>query len=187
MRIRSLTIATVLLTAMLLVPVSSYAIIDGWVYGGYTFAGDFKYKTKELFTSVSKSKDLNGFEYGALAHVNFGMPMVFSLGLGGFFQQTPTKDVTKTDYGIDAMFMLKLPVIPFNPYVRGGVSINQNLKYDISGASDKSKYFNAYYAGGGIAVKVVAIVYVFGEYLYNWTIDGKGRSNSVHAGAGIYF
>ncbi len=187
MHMKSLRIAAVMLAAMLLIPASSYAIIDGWVYGGYTFAGNFKYESKELFTSAHKSKNLNGFEYGALAHVNFGMPMVFSLGLGGFFQQTPTKDVTKTDYGLDAMFVLRLLGGFINPYARGGVSIKQDLKYDIQGARDKSDYFNAYYAGGGVAVKVVAIVYVFGEYLYNWTIDGKGRSNSVHAGAGIYF
>jgi hypothetical protein len=177
-----------LVTAVLLVvPVSSYAIVDLGVYGGYTFSGEITYE--------DISKDTTGYEYGVLGHLNGSViPMVLSVGIGGFYQRAPLEyeadgknvETTKTAYGLDGIIMLELPIL-IHPYVRGGVAIKEKLETKIGAIEySESSSFDSYYFGIGGALTIFPMVQLFGEYMYNTSKqedDVELKSNSVHVGA----
>lgn len=174
--------------AIVLLPTTSFAIVDLGMYGGYTFAGKFD------APNISNA-DTNGWQYGFIGHLNGSViPMILSMGIGGFFQRSPLSytvagndfDLTKTMYGIDAIAMLELPIL-IHPYARAGIAINEKveLKYPGGSWSDEKK-FNSYYFGLGAAFTVFPFVQVFGEYLYNYSKledDATLKSNSINIGA----
>ena len=180
------------LVILFFVPASSYAIVDASIYGGYSFSG-----TLDI---GDKSGDLDGWEYGFLAHVHTGIPYLFTIGVGGFYQYSPMEyeiddkeDATRKTYGLDGYFQIDLPFIVINPYIRGGIAIKDETEienYSTSGEDMvKDKYFGSYYFGIGIGYIIVDAavldVSIFGEYLYTTSKledDVELKGNAVHFG-----
>ncbi len=175
-----------MLALVMSVPVSSYAIVDAAVYGGYSYAN---------LDTDAYQENMNGWEYGFWGHLNFGLPMLFSVGVGPFYQKTATKyDVGGTDYdadrvmwGIDVMASLELPIF-IHPYIRMGIAIKEELQLDQSGGTliKDEKYFNSHYYGIGAAFSVFPMVRLFGEYVFNYSNQEDNtviKSNAVHVGA----
>jgi hypothetical protein len=184
-----LTRTVILVLAVLcFIPASSYAIVDIGVYGGYSFAGKLEWDTID--------KNVNGWEYGVLGHINHTFLGLLELGIGGYAQWAPLKysvggkdyELTKSTYGIDGLALLDLPVFPLNPYVRGGIGVYEQVKVEapVVGSETKSEYFKSYYFGGGIALGIFPFVQIFGEYLYTRSKQEDGvtiKGNAVHMGA----
>jgi hypothetical protein len=181
---------------ILLIPAASYAIVDFSAYGGYSFAGDID--------DGNNKGDIDGWQYGFYGHLNTGIPMLFTVGLGGFYQIAPHKydtgnsdwgeiDVTKNTYGLDAYVQLDLPFLPVYPYVRAGLAIKEKIEIDSDfGSQTYSENFKSSYYGVGASYSVFdAIVWdlqLFVEYLYYTSKqekDIKITGNSINAGLKI--
>lgn len=181
------------LVILFFVPAASYAIVDASIYGGYSFGGtlDLDYD----------SGDLSGWEYGFLAHINTGIPYVFTIGIGGFYQYSPMEyeiddkeDATRKTYGLDGYFQIDLPFIIINPYIRGGIAIKDEteIEYEVGGTAEdmvKDKYFGSYYFGVGIGYTIfeaaILDLSIFGEYLYTTSKledDVELNGHAVHLG-----
>lgn len=175
------------LAIALFIPASSYALVDFGVYGGYSYAN--------IDTEVYQ-EDMNGWEWGMLGHVNTGLPMLFSVGLGAFYQRTnadfeignTTVDADRVMWGIDVMATLELPIF-IHPYLRMGIAIKEELEIDQGNNTTtvtNEKYFNSHYYGIGAQFSVFPMVRVFGEYVFNYSNqenDTVVKSNAIHVGA----
>jgi len=184
---KSIKIAVAMLAVLLMVPVSSYAIVDIGAYGGYSYAN---------IDTGAKQDDINGWEYGAFGHLNTGLPMLFTIGLGGFYQvNSSTLDVNSEDvdvervvYGLDAMFTLELPLLPVNPFVRGGIAINESYEVKLPNSDAEDEKFKSYFFALGAGYKVFPMTSLFLEYMYtisNRDNDVTISTHSVHLGAMI--
>ena len=82
--------------------------------------------------AAAVSNDVNGWQYGAYGHLNTGIPMVLTVGLGGFYLIAPMNDIdaTKKSVGLDAYARIDLPVLPVNPYARYGIAIKETVEFD---------------------------------------------------------
>ena len=200
-RLKQIRNFSVVLLALLLIPSISYALVDASVYGGYDFGGKLEGATG------TKDADVNGYHYGARVHANTGIPMVFSIGGGMFYQIAPLKykvagkkeDLKKETLGIDVYAQLELPVLPVYPYVRYGIAINDKVDVtskDVTTGESRTdtlkKAFKSSYYGIGIAYSVldaaVLDVQIFAEYLYTTSKqekDVKLKGNAVNIGAQI--
>jgi hypothetical protein len=179
-----------LIAVILAMPVASYAIVDASIYGGYSFSGEM--------SGSGVTDDTKGWLYGFNGHVNTGIPYIFTIGLGGFYQMSPldvktsagTVNSNRTTYGIDVYGQLDLPFIPVNPYVRYGLGINDKIKVDNSGGSNTySKYFNSSYYGIGLGYSlfdaVLVDVKIFAEYRYTMSKLDSGiklKGNEIDFG-----
>jgi hypothetical protein len=134
---------------------------------------------------------MKGWEYGAFGHLNTGIPMLFTVGLGGFYQVTKSTyepgaveyDVTRTMYGIDAICILELPLLPVNPFLRGGLAINEEL--EIGDADPIEEKFKSYYVALGVGYSIFPMTKVFAEYVFNYSKQedsSKINSNAIHVG-----
>jgi hypothetical protein len=188
-RVYSLIIAA----AVIAWAVPSFALVDGEVYGGLTLGGDYKLSGD----GYNKTVNVNGWGYGARAHLTGGL-IVVDYGIGGFYQQKPldakigsTKfDVTNTSFGGDCF--LRLGIIPVvKPYVRAGLAFADYVESKASGVTTKSNWkgFNSYYTGFGVGLALpipVVTLMVFGEYLYNHQIySGKLTGNNINFGISL--
>lgn len=182
---KSLKLAALVFAALVLVPASSYAIIDVGAYGGYSLAS---------LETEAYTKDMNGWEYGFFGHISMGIPLLFSIGFGGFYQRADATvdfngtdvDTTRVSYGVDVMGTIDLPVIPINPFARAGIAINESYELDIAGAEKNDKKFGSYYFAIGIGYAVFPMTRLFVEYVYNYSKhdeDATIQSNSIHVGA----
>lgn len=183
---KSIKLIVAVLAVLVMIPASSYAIVDIGAYGGYSYAN---------LDTGALQQNMPGWEYGAFGHLNTGLPMLFTIGLGGFYQVTNSTldvagtgdvDVKRTMYGLDAIFILELPLLPVNPFARGGYAINEEFK--IGEADPTEKKFNSYYVAAGIQYSVFPMTRLFVEYVYNYSKqekDQKISSNAVHVGAMI--
>ncbi|MCU0822617.1 MAG: porin family protein [Spirochaetes bacterium] len=189
----------VLLAVMLMIPASSYALVDGSIYGGYAFGGKLE--------GTGETADVSGYHYGARVHANLGIPMVVSFGLGMFYEIAPMKyevngkedDLKKETLGIDVYAQLKLPVIPINPFIRYGIAINDKVEVtyqdqDAGGSATETfqENFKSSYYGIGIAYSlldaIVMDIQLFGEYLYTTSKQEKGielKGNVVNLGVQV--
>ena len=188
----------ILLSVILLIPASSFALVDASVYGGYAFGG-------KLEGGGGGSADVSGYHYGARAHANLGIPMVVSFGAGMFYQIAPMKyevngkkdDLKQETMGIDVYAQLKLPVIPINPFVRYGIAINDKVEVTYADAAGSrtntlKQNFKSSYYGIGIAYSlldaVVLDVQLIGEYLYTKTKQEDGitlKANAFNLGVQV--
>lgn len=182
--------ALVILTILLSIPAVSYAIVDASVFGGYSFAGKYE--------ASGSSSDTKGYQYGAYAHLNTGIPALFTVGLGGFYLIAPMTlettsgdiDATKKTVGIDVYAQIDLPVLPIFPYVRYGHAINEKLEVKNSGGTTTySKNFNSNYYGIGICKTLINAVkldlQLFVEYLRTSSKqekDVKTTGNVINVG-----
>lgn len=183
----------VLLAVIAFVPTSSYAIVDAEVYGGAFWGGEYY--------SGATAQDINvGPEYGFRGHLNFGIPLLFKVGAGFFYNKAPLKfeneaqnakyELTKTDLGIDMYAMLELPII-IHPYVRFGLSVTQDVevekKIGTTTTTEKySEHFKSSYYGFGLAFTVFPYIRLYGEYMYTISKQEDDREisgNAVHVGA----
>ncbi|MCX7679702.1 MAG: porin family protein [Spirochaetes bacterium] len=182
---KSVKIFALAVVGLMIVPATSFAFIDLGAYGGYSLAS---------LESNSMSEDLKGWEYGCFGHLTLGIPMLFSVGFGGFYHVTDATmdysgkktDVTRSSYGIDVMGTIELPMLPVNPFVRAGVAINETLEQELLNIAKKEKKFGSYYFAIGAGYSIFPFVRVFAEYVYNFSKqedDTKLMSNSLHIGA----
>jgi hypothetical protein len=158
------------LLLLLIIPAASYAIADVSVYGGYSFAGEMK--------GDVGNADVYGWQVGFYGHMNAGIPMIFTLGIGVFYQITPltlTYDSTEADAtmsaaGVDSYFQVDLPFLPVLPYARAGLAIREDLEIKYTGNTiSKDEYFKSYYYGFGLSYTLLDVVVwdlqLFAEYL----------------------
>jgi len=179
-----------ILTILLSIPAASYAIVDASVFGGYSFLGEYK--------DSGSSYDTKGYQYGAYAHLNTGIPALFTVGLGGFYTIAPMtvetsygdKDATKKTVGIDAYAQIDLPILPVFPYLRYGHAINEKLEVKNSGSTTTyNENFKSYYYGIGICKTLINAVkldlQLFVEYLRTSSKqenDVKTTGNVINVG-----
>jgi len=176
--------------AVLVWAAPSFALVDGEVFGGYNFGGEYR------GVGLQDSYSINGGDYGARAHLTGGF-LIVDYGLGGYFQQRPldfdvaSKSYTlvNTNYGFDGF--LRLGLIPIvKPYLRAGLSIaDYNEAKGNSQTRSETKYFNSYYTGIGVGLTLpvpVVTLMVYGEYLYNHQIyTGKLTGNTFNLGISL--
>jgi hypothetical protein len=174
-----------ILTIMLLIPASSYAIVDASIFGGRTFGG-------EIERSGSKT-DIDGWQYGAYGHINTGIPFVLTAGAGGFYLKAPLKgdvDAKKETVGVDVYAQLELPILPVYPYVRYGIAIREKVESESSGrTTDISENFKSHYYGLGLSRTLFSFVklkiMIFAEYIYTTSKqenDVKIKGHAVNVG-----
>lgn len=181
----------IIMAIVAMAPTASFAIVDISAYGGYSFANDIS------ITSLSSTSLKNGPEYGVFAHLNGGIPMLFSAGIGLFYNVAPLKysyagvsyDAKRVAYGFDLMGQLEMPIL-IHPYIRAGWALKETLEIEISGGpvqtSTKSKYFGSTYLGLGAALTVAPFIRVFAEYLYTYSKQSSDitvKGNAIHVGA----
>ena len=170
----------VITVAIALAPASAFAIVDIAGYGGYT-------------TGEYQKVDYSGPEYGAVGHLNYGIPMLIDIGIGAFYQRT-SYEIEQSGFkykgdrdivGLDAIATLELPII-VHPYVRGGIAFRDQLKSD---AGDKLKdNFKTYHAGVGAGITIFPMLRLFAEYIYTSaelkkdSVKYEIYTHSVHAG-----
>ncbi|MDY6935221.1 MAG: outer membrane beta-barrel protein [Spirochaetota bacterium] len=210
-QMRNAIAAILTISFMLFVPISGSAFIDIGLYMGRSVNGNME--LGELKTELGKdSTDVDGWEYGISAHLNTGVPLLFTAGIGLFYQITSLTydyrydginskelDTTKNTYGFDGYFQIDLPFLPIYPYVRAGTAIKDETKIDtveyIGTTQEtinekiKEKYFQSYYYGFGLSYTlydaVVMDLQLFAEYLITKSkqeSDIEIEGQSVRAG-----
>ena len=183
------------MAVMVFVATPSYALIDGEVFGGYSFAG--KFSTPEMAGVSGTDVTVKGFGYGARAHFPDGF-FIFTYGVGGYYQRKPLEysianqsaKLINNNYGFDGYFRLDLiPIV--KPYLRAGLSIADynNAQQGNTTVKMKTTYFNSYYTGIGVGFSLpipVVTLMIFGEYLYNHQIySGKLTGNTMNLGVSL--
>ncbi|HPA71715.1 MAG TPA: outer membrane beta-barrel protein [Spirochaetota bacterium] len=179
---KSIKLVVAVLAVLVMIPASSYALVDFGAYGGYSYAN---------LDTGGTQENIKGWEYGAFGHLNTGLPMLFTIGLGGFYQVTNSTlevnsedvDVTRTMYGLDAIFILELPLLPVNPFLRGGLAINEEL--EIGEGDPTEEKFKSYYVALGVGYSIFPMTKIFAEYVFNYSKqedDSKVNSNAIHVG-----
>ncbi len=202
-----------LLGILVFIPSTSFALFDVGVYGGYSFLGKVK---KDSTKDDVENYDLQGWEYGFIAHYNGKiLPVFLSYGIGTFVQYAPLqangveyypshvnnpteddKEETDVSYqkkqvGVDAYLQLNLLML--HPYVRIAWTVWEGVEgQNVDGAQivdKKQEYFKTYLTGVGLAVGVLPLIQVYVEYLYvtGESANNEVTNNSVHLGARIYF
>lgn len=162
-----------IMTAVLIVSfnVNSFALVDGAVWGGYVFKGEFD----------NSSDEIKGVNYGLKAHYNTSLIPLIELGLGGYYEISKYKfdvmddTLQRQSLGLDVNLILSLPIL--HPYVRGTYAFWD--KFD--GDTEK---FKAYGIGAGLEFTVFPFLRVFGEYMFENTehYSSKLKTNSVNFG-----
>ncbi len=158
------SIAVLFLTAFIMTPTLSFALVDIAIHGGYTFRGDIEI--------VDKSYDgVNGQNFGIMGHLNLNADL-FMLGMGVSYQKGEYKyDVNgdepefklKSSWGPDFILMLKLRA--FRIYGRVGFSLEDSLEYDYgTDQKDKERYFNSWWQAAGIGLQIIPLLNLFGEF-----------------------
>ncbi len=198
---------------LLLIPASSFALVDISIFGGRTFGGDIdlgSIYTPDLYDQITynaeakkgiDSLDLKGYEYGVVGHVNMGIPYVLTVGIGPFMQINSSTfnykydlytskeyNAKRTTYGLDGYFQLDFPIIPFYPYVKGGIALKEEAEIEYDKVTSyalvnpltsnpytsiaknlKEEYFKSYYYGAGLAKSLFDLValdiQIFVEYV----------------------
>lgn len=191
---KSIAKIVVLLAIIAFVPTASYALIDAEAYGGAFWGGQY-------YSGATAQKVNVGKEYGFRGHLNFGIPLLFKVGVGMFYNKAPLKyknessgneyKITIRDLGIDAYAMLELPIF-IHPFARMGLSVKQDVKVEepqLDGNTKSNEYsrkFRSSYYGGGAAISILPYIRIYGEYIYTISKleDGKELSgNAFHLGA----
>ena len=185
----------------LMLPSTSYAIIDASVYGGLSFSGNLDFPNYTNYQTITKFKledyATQGKQAGAIVHLNASViPMILSLGLGGFYQRNILTytimhndyTLTKDSYGLDAILMIEAPIF-IHPYIRGGIAIKEKADYKTPTETiTSSKNFNSYYGAVGGAFTIFPFIQLFGEYQYNYSkleTGGTFKTNSINAGVRV--
>lgn len=181
-----MTTAAVALAAM--IPVSSFAWIDFGIYGGYSLSGYIESSSGRLETS--------GPEYGCMGHLTYSLPLLATVGVGGFYQYSDLSykvdseryDFQRSVLGVDAFMQIDLPQLPLKPYGRVAAGAVDKVKAE---HYDSTDYLQNYSAGAGLAwvQSIEAIkLNIFAEYIYVISIfkgDKRGSSHAVHIGTKV--
>jgi hypothetical protein len=162
----------------------SFALVDGELYGGYNFKGQYK--------TTGSSIDLKGPDYGIRGHFTTG-GIFLTTGLGLYYQKATLKyegysaDFKKDNFGAD--MYARLSIIPIlKPYARFGLSAYEKIDNG-SGTAVEKKYFNSYYWGIGtaLAAPIPGIdLMVFVEYLNGNRFKGdKIQLHTINGGVSV--
>ncbi len=154
---------------------SSFALVDGAVWGGYVFKGELE----------GNNKDATGGNYGIKGHYNTSLFPLLELGVGAYYQYSKltvdlgsNEDIKRSSIGLDANLILGTPIV--HPYLRGTYSFVD--KVDVAGESDTVK-FKGYGYGAGLELTVAPFLRIFGEYMYDYSDhDSYLKSQSVKLG-----
>ena len=158
---------------VLLFNVSSFALVDGAVWGGYIFKGE---------AELEPDADPTGGQYGIKAHYNTSLIPLIKIGLGGYYQYGKLKydlldeeTYTRETAGLDVNLILSLPVV--HPYLRGTYAIWDKLEKD-------KENFKAYGAGVGVEITIFPLIRIFGEYMFENSEHDNAylRTNAVNLG-----
>lgn len=185
----------------LMIPSTTYAIVDASVYGGLSFSGNLDFPSTSNFSTLTgfKLEDYatQGKQAGAIAHLNASViPMILSIGIGGFYQRNimtytvmhVDSTLTKDSYGLDVIIMSEAPIF-IHPYIRGGIAIKEKADYKTPTETiSSSKNFNSYYGAIGGAFTIFPFIQLFGEYQYNYSkleTGGTFKTNSINAGVRV--
>lgn len=178
---------------MILVPASSYAIIDIGVYGGYNFGGD------------AVKPQIYGNGVGVIVHPSFTIAEVVTLGIGAFYQRSfdkilvdyiyykKHKLITKDSAALDGYIQINIPKFLLHPYARVSTSIWDQVKgyrFKNLDSLTASEFFQTYSFGGGIAIPFATIPVlekfnIYFEYLYNISKVAGDKPKSHTAQVGI--
>jgi hypothetical protein len=176
----------VVLAVAAIFPVSAFAIADFGAFGGYSFSNKIE--------ETGGDTNVKGWQYGLYGHVNTGIPMVATLGIGGFYLIAPLKgddvDATKKSVGVDAYAQLDLPFLPVFPYARYGIAINEKFEVKAGGATTNlSENFKSHYFGFGLSRNLLNAgllkFQIFAEYLFTTSKQEKDvtiKGNAINVG-----
>ncbi|MCL1911378.1 MAG: hypothetical protein FWG13_04150 [Leptospirales bacterium] len=165
---------------------SAFAIVDVNLYGGYTIGG--KHQGRGV-----KFGDDNG-HWGLLAHINATLLKVFQFGVGPYYQSSTVTygnpknhwSADKKDIGIDGFAALDIPLIPLSPYLRGGTSAWNRVKYSYG---TETNSFERYHAGGGVLLTILPLplfkLQMFTEYIRFWGKEGGLKSTEHQLNVGL--
>ena len=174
---KRLKLVLIVLCVAALIPTASFAIgFDAGIYGGghwSDYEGGFG-----GYDSGSPS----GAEYGAIAHINFNpIPMALDIGFGAFYQRSSGTyrpalrdlDYNRESVGLDAYVELTLiPIV--HPFARIGTNVWDNV-------AGNTANFESYYVGGGIFLKFLPFISLYGEAVYTFG-SNDATALSVHGG-----
>ena len=179
----------------ILIPASSYAIVDFGVYGGYNLGGK------------SYKPVVYGPHLGIIAHPSFTLGEVVTLGLGAYYQRsydviqvntfgyTQNKLTHKDSVGLDGYIQFNIPKLNLRPYGRVSTNIwDQVNGWRIKSYKDltTSEFFKTYAFGGGVAIPFASVpvlekLNIYFEYLY--TISKVAATpkytHTLHAGVKV--
>ena len=170
----------------LMMPVSSFALVDVNAYLGYTVGGSWNNLDVKM-----KGKDLR---YGFSAHLNGDFLVFLKLGIGGYYQgssvtykATDNFTVDKQALGLDFYAMLNLPMMPLSPYVKYNTAAWNKLKFHNHSRRD---HFKRHGFGLGAAFTLLPVpgvmnLQVFGEYVYAFGKEAKEDSQEHQINIGI--
>jgi hypothetical protein len=179
--IKNLFTIVILLTVLVLIPASSYALVDAAVFGGYSF--------NNKIDGAGTDESVKGWQYGLYGHFNTGIPMLVTVGIGGFYLIAPLKgdiNATKKAAGIDVYGQIDLPFLPVFPYARYGIAINE--KIEIENGPTLSKNFKSHYFGLGVSrtlfTATLLKLQIFAEFLFTTSkqensVNVKGNAINV--------
>ncbi len=184
-----------LLAAVIMLPLESFALVDGEVYGGYTFSGE---------VDGTSMEDVTGFSYGARAHYTTSF-LIVTFGIGPYLQYAPLNvemnvlnntieaDMNKMTIGLDVYNKFDVPLVPLKPYLRYGLAMYDKTTVTVdSTETSESKYFQMYYGGLGLALTAIPVPIVdfqiFTEYLYEYSKisdDDNLKGHKVNLGVSV--
>ena len=177
----------VIVTLLLFVPVASFAIVDFGAYAGYGM-GDWE--------DDDGSYDISGTNMGFIGHLNSGIPMLLTMGIGLYFQSADqeievdnvTFDAERLTYGLDFYAQLELP-LPIHPYIRGGIAFKDKMDVSAPGYAETFEdSFNTIHYGFGVAITILppSLVQIYAEYLITQATfkkdDPQGYDFDVNTG-----
>lgn len=173
---KRLTLALTLMGALLLIPSTSFALVDANLMGGYSFQGKVD--------GISGTQD--GWDLGLTAHINFDLLVFLQFGIGASYDWSNLDWADdRNQIGLDLYGQINIPFLPISPYVR----FNTAVWDKVSGAIDSTEYFKSYKFGGGILFTVLPIpkvfkLQLFGEYMYNFAKAGSldVKNHTVYLG-----
>jgi hypothetical protein len=164
---------------MCLAPATGFALLDGNVYGGLPFSGEWGDSDQKLLSTEN-------YAFGASAHLNYDFLELLQLGLGGFYQLSAItyKDspddftVDRNTLGVEAYVQFEIPLLPISPYIKANSAAWNKLKSDNYSHTDN---FKKHGVGAGFVFTILPVpellrLQIFAEYMFNF---GKEDGETV--------
>lgn len=181
-----------IVAVFMIIPASSFAIVDFGVYGGYNLGGK------------SYKPVVYGPHLGVIVHPSFTLGEVVTLGLGAYYQRsydvipvtmfgyTKNRMTHKDSVGLDGYVQINIPKVNLHPYGRVSTSIwDQVTGWRVQSYKNltASEFFKTYAFGGGIAIPLASVpvlekMNVYFEYLYTISKvkSTPKKTHTLHAG-----
>ncbi len=156
-----------LILLLMLIPVSSFALVDTGFSGGYTF-GRYEEKLNDVDAEHS------GYNYNGFLNVGFNLGAVF-LGTGLYYckekltvkRDAGDADVDKTFWGPQLIILINTSLIHAVPFARLGFSFKDQYRTEYGGiVSEKTRYLSTGFAGIGLGFRINEMLNIFFEYTH---------------------